>query len=144
MGTTHQPKLGFWIIAIIALIWNAMGVMAYLGQVYITEEAMQAMTPQQQELFSNTPAWATGLFALSVFSGILGSLLLLLKKNWSVPLFLLSLISATIKMGHSFFMTNAAKVFGTTDGIIFPIIIIVIALFLYLYSKSCQKKGWLK
>lgn len=33
-STRTKPPIWFWIISVIALIWNLMGVMAYLGQAY--------------------------------------------------------------------------------------------------------------
>ncbi len=144
MTTSKKSNTGFWIIAVIALIWNIMGVLAYLGQVYITDEVLNTMTPEQQELLANTPAWSTGVFAISVFGALLGSLLLLMRRKWATPLFLISLLAVLINMGYSFFATNQVEVYGSVQGIVMPLIIIVIAIFLYLYSKSAAAKGWLR
>ena len=38
----------FWVISILALIWNVMGVMAYLGQVYITDEVLASLPEAAQ------------------------------------------------------------------------------------------------
>ena len=118
-----------------------MGVMAYLGQVYITDEVLNAMTPEQQELFANTPAWSTGVFAVAVFGALLASLLLLLRKKWATPLFLISLLAVLINTGYSFLATNQAEVYGTVQGIVLPLIIVVIAVFLYMYSKKTAANG---
>ncbi|MBN2868591.1 MAG: hypothetical protein JXK08_07965, partial [Flavobacteriaceae bacterium] len=58
--TAQKPPIWFWIVSVIALLWNAMGVMAYLGQAFLTEEALAAMPPEQQEIYSiDYPAWYT-------------------------------------------------------------------------------------
>jgi len=144
MTSTNKPPVSYWIIAVIALIWNIMGVMSYLGQVYMTDDMMASMTPEQQELLANTPAWSTGLFAIAVFAGLLGSFLLLMRKKLATPVFLISLIAVLINMGYSFFATNQTEVFGTIDGIVMPIIVIIIAVFLYMYSKKSGEKSWMK
>jgi hypothetical protein len=141
MTTTNKPSVGFWIIAVIALLWNSLGVIAYLGQVYITDEALNIMTPEQQELLANTPAWITGVFAVGVFGGLLASILLLLRKKWAVPLFLISLLAVLINTCYSFFATNQAEVYGTLQGIVMPLIIALIAIFLYMYSKKTAANG---
>ncbi len=143
MTTKNKPSVGYWIIAIVALLWNIMRVLAYLGQVYMTEEVKNAMTPEQQELLANTPAWSTGLFAIAVFGALIGSLLLLLRKKWATPLFLISLLAVLIYMGYSFIATNQAEVYGTVQGIVMPLIITAIAVFLYMYSKKAAANGWL-
>ena len=144
MTSTNKPTVSYWIIAVIALIWYIMGVMSYLGQVYMTDDMMASMTPEQQELLANTPAWSTGLFAIAVFAGLLGSFLLLMRKKLATMVFLVSLIAVLINMGYSFFATNQTEVFGTIDGIVMPIIVIIIAVFLYIYSKKSGENSWMK
>ncbi len=41
-NSTNKPTVLFWIIGVVALIWNAMGVNAYIQQAYNTE-SYQAM-----------------------------------------------------------------------------------------------------
>ena len=78
---SNKPNGLFWAIGVIAIIWNAMGVMAYLAQAYKTESFEAMYTPEQLDIINNMPAWATAAFATAVFGGVLGSLLLLLKKR---------------------------------------------------------------
>ena len=144
MTSTNKPTVSYWIIAVIALIWNIMRVMSYLGQVYMTDDMKASMTPEQQELLANTPAWSTGLFAVAVFAGLLGSFLLLMRKKLATPVFLISLITVLINMGYSFFATNQSEVFGKMHGIVMPIMIIIIAVFLYMYSKKSGENSWMK
>jgi len=66
-----KPTTSFWIIGIIALIWNLMGVFAYLQEAYMTVEDLAALPPDQQALFENVPAWVTSAFAFAVFGGAL-------------------------------------------------------------------------
>lgn len=37
MGTSTKPSKTFWVIATLAIIWNIMGVMSYLGQAFSKE-----------------------------------------------------------------------------------------------------------
>lgn len=39
----NKPTSAFWIISAVALLWNIMGVIAYLGQAYMTEEVLKAL-----------------------------------------------------------------------------------------------------
>jgi len=142
MNTTNKPKVAYWIIAIIALIWNAMGVMAYIGQAYMTDDAKALLPEAQRELYENVPAWATAAFAIAVFGGLIGSLALIMKKKWAIPVFLLSLLGVLVQMVYNFFLSNNMDVYGPV-GYIMPIMVIVIAIFLYMYSKKAKTNGWL-
>lgn len=132
----EKPPVWFWIVSVIALFWNAMGVMQYLGQAYQTESWRSALTDEQYEMVTNFPSWLTAAFAIAVFSGVLGSLGLLLRKKWAYTLLLLSLIAVIIQMGY--ILMN-----GHYDGIEMTISIIVFALFLVWFSKKAVSKGWI-
>lgn len=136
--TTESTKIPFWywIVSAIAFIWNAAGVDQYIGQAYETERWKSSLTTEQLELAKSAPAWVTAVFAIAVFFGLLGSLGLILKKSWSKPFFLVSLIAVIIQMGYYFSE-------GYTDNMGMSIMIIVFAIFLVWFSKFSSKKGWL-
>ncbi|MBD0849447.1 hypothetical protein [Maribacter arenosus] len=133
----------YWIVSVVALLWNLMGAMAYLSQAYMSDEVKAALPAERMELMENMPAWATAAFAFAVWGGVLGCLGLLLRKKWAKPVLVVSLIGILIQMGYSFFMTNAVEVYGTVEGVVMPIIVIVIGIGLVLFSKSALNKGWL-
>lgn len=132
--------MGFWIIGIVALLWNLMGVTSYLRQAYMTEDALAALPAEQQALYENAPAWVTGAFALAVFGGLLGCVLLLMKKKLATLVFIISLISVLAQMSYNFFMTNAVEVMGAM-AIFMPVLVIVISIFLVIYSKKMESQG---
>jgi hypothetical protein len=138
-----NPPRSFWLISIVALLWNLLGVMAYLMQVTISEEALAAMPEAERMLYENIPAWAMAAFAIAVFAGALGSLLLLLRKGVAVPVFVLSLAAIVVQMFHNLFIADTVEVMGT-PAVAFPLIVIVIAVFLAWYSQTARRKGWLR
>jgi hypothetical protein len=144
MTTNNKPNIWYWIIAVVALIWNAMGVMRYLMQAYDTEGFRAEFNADQLALLDSTPAWGTGVFAVAVFGGLLGCLFLLLRKKFAVILLGLSLLAVLVQMIYGWFATDMIEVFGKVDGIVMPLIVIVVAIFLYFYSKGATLKGWLK
>jgi len=135
--STNKPNTGFWVIAVVALIWNLMGVMAYLTRAFITEEMIAALPPEAQaEFLVDYPAWYTGAFALAVFGGAFGALFLLFKKKIAVSLFLISVIGAIAQ--HLYLFMNVEM-----KDLVMPIMIIIVCLFLVWYSKDAAKKGWI-
>ncbi len=140
---TIKPPVWFWIVSVLGLLWNLLGAMAYLGQVFITDEMKASMPADQLELMANTPAWATAAFAIAVWGGVLGCIGLLLRKKWARPVLLLSLLGILVQMSYAFFMTNAAEVYGTVQGVVMPLLLIGIGVCLVLFAKSSQNKGWI-
>ncbi len=139
---SNKPTGQFWAIAIIALIWNLLGVIMYIAQAYMTDEMLAALPTEEQALYAEIPAWATAAFATAVFGGALGSLLLLLKNKLSRFLFLVSFIGILIQMYHSFFVSHQLDVYGPGSAIM-PIMVIIIGAFLIVYSRKATEKGWI-
>jgi len=78
----------YWIIAGAGLVWNLMGCLNFVAQ---TDPATVAQMPEVYQLvIAGRPVWATAGFAIGVFGGAVGCILLLLRKAVAVPLLVLS------------------------------------------------------
>jgi len=138
-----RPTTNFWIIGGAALVWNLIGILFYVSEVTATPEAMAESYSQAQiDFLIGKPVWATAAFAIAVNAGAFGSLCLLLRKAWALPMFALSLAAVLVQNAHAFGLANGLEVWGT-DGLILPPIVIVIAVALLLYSQSTKKRGWI-
>jgi hypothetical protein len=137
-----RPTTTFWIIGGAALVWNLIGLVFYYSHVTMTPEALAGFTDAQQEFFNSTPTWATSAYAIAVNAGVLGSLFLLLRKSWAVPLFALSLLGILAQNFHALLLANGLEVWGSS-GIALPAIVIVIGVALLMYSRTTKDKGWL-
>jgi len=130
----------FWVIGGITLIWNLLGVMSYFAQ--MNPDALAAMPEGHQALIEGRPAWATGAFAIAVFGGALGCLLLLLRKSVAYYLFTASLLGIIVQMTYNLGIADTAIDYGPFD-VAMIILIPAVAVFLIWYSNSAQHKGWI-
>lgn len=146
MTTTSKPNALFWVIAIVlGLLWNLMGVGAYLLDKMGSPELLGEMyTPEQMDYINAMPMWATALYAIAVWGGFVAAICMLLRKKLATLLFLISTLAVVVSTIYGLAATNHLEVFGPTESIYFPILIIVIGFFLYFYCKRCVQKGWLK
>lgn len=133
----------FWILASFALIWNLLGVMAYIGQVMIPPEALADLPAEQRNFILNTPAWAIGAFAIAVWGGALGSVLLLLRRKQAMIVFVISLIGILVQLYYNFFVGGAMDVYGP-GGMIMPVMVLIFGVVLVWFSDYASKKGWLR
>lgn len=141
MKIANKPPIWFWIIAILALLWNIMGVLAYLAQAYITDEAIASLPEAEQSFYNNMPAWATAAFAIAVFAGALGCILLLLRKKIASILFILSLIGIVMQTTYNFFLQDFIVLSGSR--MVMPILVLLVAIFLIWFSKKATVKAWI-
>ena len=137
MNNSIKIPTWFYVVATVAVIWDAMGVWAYISTMTLSAEALAAMSQAEQEIHNATPAWANGAFAIAVFGGLIGSLLLLLKKSLALPVLIVSLLAILIQMYNAFFIMDSFAVFGP-GGMIMPIMVIVIAVLLVWLANSAK------
>jgi len=142
-GVGTPPPRSFWITAIVALLWNLIGVMSYLSSVMISPEALGAMPEAERALFEDIPAWVTASYAIAVFGGTIASVVLLARRRWSTVLFAVSLVAILVQMSHQFFMTPAIEVLGASSAVL-PVMIILVAAWLVWFSSAAGQRGWLR
>jgi len=139
-----KPVVGvhwsFWVIGAVALIWNVMGVINYFVQ--MNADLLATYTESERAIVEGRPAWATGAFAIAVFGGVIGSLLLMLRKSAAYYLFIASLLGVIVTMIHSLAgSTIDFSPFEIAGIILMPL---VVATFLIWYSKQAESKGWIR
>ena len=134
----------FWVISVVAVLWNAMGALDYFMTKTRNEGYMSQFTPEQLEFFYSIPAWAVATWAIAVWGALLASVLLLLRRSLAVQVFLASFICMLITMFQNYGLSNGFDVIGDTFSLAFTGVIFVIALFLFLYSRGMDQKGVLR
>lgn len=142
--TSNENSIPKWftVAAAFALVWNLLGVMAFIGQMTMTAEMLAELPPAEQALYESVPFWATIAFACAVFGGALGSLALLMKKSLAQPLLILSLAGVAVQMFHAFFISNSFEVFGP-GGAIMPAMVLIIAIVLVRFVEKAKVNNWL-
>lgn len=128
-----------WIVGIVAVLWNAIGAFDYSATQLRIESYMGAFPPEQLEYFYSFPAWAVAAWALGVWGAMLGSIALLLRKAWAVPLFAVSIAGMVFTTIYNFVLTDGAALMGA-GAMIFSAVIWVIALALFFYARTMAKR----
>lgn len=142
---SHPTKTPWhlWVVGLVSLLWNAMGVMDYLMTMTKNEDYMSAFTEEQLEYFYNFPGWVVIFWTIAVWGSLLGSILLLFRSKFAVPTLAASLASMVITAFYNFVLTNGLEIMGT-GGAIFTVVIFVIALLLVVYARAMSRRDVLK
>ncbi len=128
----------FWAIGTVGLIWNVLGAINFVVQ--MNADALDAYREVEQALIVGRPAWATVAFAVAVFGGALGCLLLLLKKSAAFYLFVASLLGVIVTITHTL---GVDVDFGPGEIVGIILMPLVVAAFLIWYSKHTESRGWI-
>ena len=122
----------FWAVAVVAVLWEAFGCYIYLSQSLLPDA-------QREGGYAAMASWQWGVFAVAVWSGLIGALLLLLRSRWATALLLVSLLAAAVQYG-------VAAAQGGIDAEARPIAVAVLmmGLFLVIISSRARRAGWLR
>ena len=140
-NSSNKAPKWFMVVAAVLLVWNLFGVMAYIMQVTMSPDALAALPEAERQLYENAPAWATAAFAVAVNGGVLGCMLLLLKRNLAGLFLQLSLAGVLVQNFHAFFMSNALEVYGT-GGLVMPVLVLIIAIYLVVLAAKAKANHW--
>lgn len=141
MPSSNLPRK-FWIITIIMLVWNILGVVAFMIDFTMSAEALAGMREAQRALYENVPAWATVAYAVAVICGTLGCIALLVRKTVAIPLFVISFVAVLLQFGHAFLGLDLLQVMGPSS-LAMPVLITVVAAFLIWFSMSAKGRNWI-
>ena len=130
-----------WLIGIIGCLWNAMGVMSFMLTQPRVEAVMSRFPPQQREYFESFPLWVVAFWAIGVFGGVIGCLLLLLKNRLASHVLLASAIGALAYNLGGLFLLGGMQVMRETGGLGLTVVPILFAAFLAYYALAMNKKG---
>ena len=133
-----------WAVGLVAVLWNGLGCFDYTMTQTRRDEwfAQMGMTPDQLAYFEAMPAWTHGAWAIGVWGGLLGGVLLLLRRKLAMPMFVVSFLG---------WLAGAVYAFALSDGIeamgpMWPMQIVIGAgcLFFIWYAWTMSKTGVLR
>ncbi len=126
----------FWLICVVTLIFNVMGVINYFVQ--MNPDSLDSFPEEYRLIIEDRPIWATAGFALAVFGGSLGCFLLLLRKSIAFYVLIVSLFGVMLSMMHIFSVAGFSSI-NIWVGVLMQLVVTV---FVIWYSKLAKSKSW--
>lgn len=142
-GEATSVPLWFRLLAILGLLWNLIGVAMYLQKVGMFGDPLAGLNEAELALAASVPAWVTAVFALAVFTGLAGSIALVMSNRLSRLLLLLSLAMVLAQCAWIVFMSDARAVHGLA-GIGMSALIVLIAAAQVGLANAGLRNGWVR
>lgn len=139
-ASSAATPLWFRIAALVALVWNAFGVVMFLSAIGVFGDPTAGLSEAERTIAGSIPGWIMAAFGVGTFTGLAGSLGLLLGRRWAWPLLLISLVALLVLEGYILFFSGAAAV----SGVAIPITVVVGALLLAWLARHAGQRGWLR
>lgn len=127
-----KPPFMFWAIAVVGVLWNFIGCWNYILQT--NPEAVAQMPEVYRFVVENRPSWATAAFAISVYGGAVGCILMLLRRRVALALLIISLLGSIATFYFSF------RVLGVEPATASALLM---SMALVWFAHLATRKGWL-
>ena len=134
--TESKIHWSYWAIAAFALIWNVLGSVNYIMQ--MNPDIVATMPETHQMIINGRPAWATSGFAIGVFGGALGGLLLLLRQPAAHYVFIASLIGVLITTIDTVRVATSVISFSAMEWFVMIVLPAVVGGLLVWYSARAR------
>ncbi|MEP1229913.1 MAG: hypothetical protein ABJG88_04500 [Litorimonas sp.] len=131
----------FWAIGVLCLLWNLVGCGMYLAEHLMSDaDYAQLYGPELFAVRDLTPSWAMAGYAVGVWGGFVGIVLLLWRKVLCLPFFYASFVGAVIGFLPSIFDTRFSSLMGVGDYAFMGFIWFE-CLFIIWFAKKMRARG---
>ncbi|KQN27175.1 hypothetical protein ASF00_12545 [Sphingomonas sp. Leaf34] len=126
----------------VLVLWALVGCFMCLQQVRLGADAVGHATAYDRALYAALPAWYEPLFAIAVLTGLVGSVLLFMRRATARPFLIASLVATTAQFAWLFASTDIIAHKGAGETLVFPLLIAAIAVFTIWLVGHARLKGW--
>jgi hypothetical protein len=144
MNSAAKTPLHLWIVGGLATVWNAFGCYDYVMTETRNEAYLSMATAAQRAYFESFPAWMVGAWALGVWGGLIGAVLLLMRSRHAVTAFGLSLLGLAIGTFYQFGMSDMPA--DMKSGFVLGLYVFLwaVAIGLLVYAMRMHRRGVLR
>lgn len=137
----RRPPGWFWVVGALIALWMLVGVLAWCVDLRMSAERLAQLPQAQQALHAARPQWVFVVYAIAVFAGLGGAILLLLRHKFAKTLFLVSLLAAIVQFGYVFLAMDALALLGPALALPLPAMVIAVGFFTVWYARWCARHG---
>lgn len=137
-----MPQYFFWVMSVIAVIWHIPAVLSFVMTVTENEGYLSQYEPEYVAHLLEQPMWQTAIWAGTVFSGLIGGVLLLLRSALAAPMFLASMV---LYVAHTVAdASRGALAHYGAGGLSFSVVIFAVGVFFIWFANRYKREGVLR
>jgi hypothetical protein len=114
-------------LAVLLLIWTLAGIAAFLMQWTQDLDQLARTDPYQARAFKTMPGWAWAAYAVAVLTGLIGALLLVVRRKGAVLFSGIEVVAVMLQFGYTLLLTDLLAVKGASAAA-FPAVIFILSL----------------
>ena len=130
----------FMLAAVASLLVTAAFAILYLSHVL----ADPTMLPLDQRLaYEATPGWVTGAFGVGAWAGLLGGLLLVMRRRQAELAMLIALGGVLVWLGGSLAAPRLRDAMSANDLVVI-VVMLILTWTIFWFARHSRMRGWLR
>ena len=140
-GAAPRPAAGWFAIgASASVVIMALGCVALV--MHVTADP-RTLPLDQRALFEAEPQWVLAASSFGFVAGLIGSILLLLKRQQAERVLLVSLLGMLVWFA-GIFATPRMRDLLSTDQIAILVVTVAVSWTIYWFARHSRQRGWLR
>jgi len=120
--------------------WEIIGCAMYLMQVRVDPASLPV---DQRALWNAAPSWMVAAYAVAVWAGLVGAILLVMRRRLAEKVLLVSLIAVLVQFS-ALLLVPELRNLTTSDALFLPFMIIVVCYVIWHFAFTSRRAGWLR
>jgi hypothetical protein len=138
---TPRPVAAWYLPAAVAsMLFMAFGCIMYLMHV-LADPAVMPL--EQRAAYEAEPLWVTAAYALAVWIGLAGAVMLVLRKKLAEPLLMVSLAAVLVWLAGLLLVTGLRENMSANDLIV-AIVVTALTWTIFWFARHSRQRGWLR
>lgn len=126
--------------AIASVLFMLVGVAGFVMDLATDPRSLPA---DQQALEIARPLWMKLVYALAVWTGLAGSLLVVFRRRLAEPLLMISLVTTVLTFVPYAVVPAVRQAIGRSD-VIAAVIVMGLVTLIYAFARRARRRGWLQ
>ena len=136
-----RPAPRWFIIAAIgAVLFELIVCTTYLMQVSVDPADLPL---DQRALWDAAPGWMVAAYAVAVWVGVIGAVLLVMRRRLAEKFLLVSFLAVIVQFS-ALLVVPQLRNLTTSDALFLPAMILVVSTVLYQFARTARRSGWLR
>ena len=136
-----RPIAGWFPAAAVAsLLFMGLGCVMYLTHVLMDPNSLPL---DERAAYLATPAWVTAAYAVAVWVGLAGSILLVMKKKLAEPVLAVSLVAVLVWLAGLLIVAPLRNSMSANDLIV-ALVITAMTWTIFWFARHSRQREWLR
>ena len=143
MSYSTQPKVWYWVVTILFLLWFLVGISAFVAEMNDPTIVTATLTKKELATYNDLPGWYLPNVGIAVLTGTLACVAFLFQRNIAVRFALISFVAVGLSTFYNTIISGTWEILGIAEKG-FTIFILIMSVLLVMFARMAAKRNWIR